>query len=247
MRLAPDATPLSVSTPPLSAQRAGPVDGQLLLATWLSPSFPVGAFSYSHGLETAIAGGDIGDAGDAAAWIEMLLRHGSGWCDALLLAEAWRAIRDGDDKHLGEAADLAAAMAPSHERLMETVNLGEAFLAAIASGWRNDDLDRIGSATRAIAYPVAVGAAAGAFGIPLRDTIAHFLNAFVANLASAAIRLVPFGQSEGVAIVADLQPHVLEIAERAAAATIDDLGSAAIVSDIASMRHETLFSRIFRS
>jgi len=222
-------------------------DTRLLLTTWLSPSFPVGAFSYSHGLETAIAAGDIVDAETAAAWVETLLRHGSGWCDALLLAEAWRAVGQNDDKRLGEAAGLAAAMAPSRERLMETVNLGEAFLAAVASAWRNADIDRIASTTPATAYPVAVGAAAGAFAIPLRDAIAHYLNAFVANLVSVAIRLVPLGQSDGVAIIARLQPLVLGLAERAENASLEELGSAAIASDIASMRHETLPARVFRS
>jgi urease accessory protein len=221
---------------------------QLLLATWLSPAFPVGAFSYSHGLETAIADGRLPDAASLADWVGLLVERGSGWCDAVLLAEAWRAAGELNDNRLAAAADLAAAMAPSRERAMETLNLGAAFLKAVIAGWPRPALLRFNDALAGeSAYPVAVGAAAAAHAIALPAVLAQFLNAFAANLISVAVRLVPLGQSDGLAVLSQLQPLVLTTADRAAASSLDDFGSAAIASDIASMRHETLYSRVFRS
>jgi urease accessory protein len=236
----------------MGAADAGPVAAaeraRLLLATWLSPAFPVGAFSYSHGLETAIADGRIADAAALEDWVRLLVERGSGWCDAVLLAEAWRAAAARDDARFAGAAELAAAMSPSRERQAETHGLGTAFLKAVLAGWPNDSLlclEKLSNGT--LAYPVAVGAVAAAHDVPLAPALAQFLNAFAANLISVAVRLVPLGQTDGLGALSRLQPAILSTADRAAQSTLDDLGSAAVSSDIASMRHETLHSRVFRS
>jgi urease accessory protein len=220
---------------------------QLLLATWLSPAFPIGAFSYSHGVESVIADGTIADASSLEDWIGFLIERGSGWCDAVLLAEAWRAVSAEDEERFAEVAELASALAPSRERQLETMNLGTAFLLAVSAGWPNKLIDRFKGLDVPVAYPVAVGLAAAAHEIPLLSTLAGFLNSFAGNLISVAVRLVPLGQSEGLTVLARLQPLALATAERAVGSSLDDLGSAAILSDIASMRHETLHSRVFRS
>ncbi|MGD9737925.1 MAG: urease accessory protein UreF [Bauldia sp.] len=220
----------------------------LNLATWLSPAFPTGAFSYSHGLETAIADGRLRTPEEVEAWIAALLTNGSGWGDAVLLAEAWRAAADGDFGRIRRAAELGTAMSPSAERQRETTALGEAFLKAVMAGWPSSALSgAMAAAGEAMPYPVAVGVAAAAHDLPLGDTLALSLNAFVSTLVSVAVRLVPLGQSAGLRIQAALQPLILATAVRAERSTLDDLGSAAILSDIASMRHETLYSRVFRS
>jgi urease accessory protein len=74
-----------------------------------------------------------------------------------------------------------------------------------------------------------------------------YLNAFATTLVSVGVRLIPIGQSAGLAILAALHPLIVSIAERAARSSLDDLGSAAVLSDIASMRHETQYSRVFRT
>ena len=221
---------------------------QLLLATWLSPSFPIGAFSYSNGLETAIANGTIGEALAVEDWARLLIERGSGWSDTVLLAEAWRSASERDDTRLAEAAELAVAMAPSRERHLETINLGAAFLKAVMAGWPQVGLlCTSGAFAVGPAYPIAVGLAAGAHSVPLPATLALFLNAFAANLISVAVRLVPLGQSDGLSVLSALQPMIVATAECASESSLDDLGSAALLSDIASMRHETLYSRVFRS
>ncbi len=213
----------------------------LRLMAWLSPSFPVGGFAYSHGLERAVHDGLIADREDLAEWLETLVEMGSGWNDAVLFAESWRRAQDGGD--LAEIAQLAEALAGSRERHLETLLQGAAFLKA-ASAWPSPVLERLPADC---AYCVAVGAVAGGNGIGLRDALAAFLQTFFSNLVQAAIRLSVVGQTEAVSLLVGFETLALATATRAAASTLDDLGGAAFVSDIISMKHETQYSRLFRS
>jgi len=211
----------------------------LRLLTWLSPAFPVGMFGWSHGLEQAIADGTVRDGDALVAWISGLVEFGSGWTDAVLLAEAHAAA--GDPERLQEVADLAAALAPSAERLAETLGQGSAFLKAVRA-WP-DAAPPVDPAP----WPVAVGAACGLAGVAREDALVATLHAFASNLVSVALRTIPLGQTEGVRVMAAVEPVILATAARAARSTLDDLGSAAILSDIAAMRHETLQPRLFLS
>lgn len=211
------------------------------LMTWLSPAFPVGAFAYSHGLESAIHDGLIRDRQNLLEWLGALLERGSAWNDAVLLAEAWRNWSAGEG--IADVAELAEAMSGSRERHMETTLQGGAFVDAIAS-WSGEAMaGRDGP----IAYPVAVGAAAARHGVALEDTLTAYLHAFASNLVQACMRLVPLGQRDGVATLAALEPIILCTAQCAAGSALDDLGSCTIRADILSMNHETQYSRVFRS
>lgn len=213
----------------------------LRLTAWLSPAFPVGSFAYSGGLERAVADGLVCDAASLAAWIGTLIEHGSAWNDAVLLAEGHR--QQADPERLAEIAALAEALAGSRERHQETMLLGDAFLAA-ARAWPDDVFERLPDKA---AYPIAVGAVAGAHGIGLEKVIAVFLHAYASQAVSAGIRLGVAGQRDGVAVLAGLEEQIAATARRAADSTLDDLGSAAIQADIASLRHETQATRLFRS
>ena len=216
-------------------------EAQLLrLLTWFSPAFPVGGFSYSHGLEAAIREGAVTDAASVSAWISGLVQHGSGWTDAVLFKAAHASAASRDPASLAEVVELAEALAPSLERRRESLGQGEAFLIA-ARAWGRQPLDG------AVPYCTAVGAVCGAAGIPVESALAAWLHAFAANLVSVAVRAIPIGQTDGVAVIAELEPVILATAARAAASSLDDLGSAAILSDIAAMRHETLGVRLFIS
>ncbi|MCW4115562.1 urease accessory protein UreF [Aurantimonas sp. MSK8Z-1] len=216
----------------------------LRLLTFLSPAFPVGAFAYSSGLETAVRDGRLGDAEAVCDWIGTLLRHGSLWNDLVLCAEAHRAALAGDGSRLAEVAELATALAGSAERRQEALALGAAFAEA-ARPW--EDLQGVDVATAVLPYCVAVGAVTGRVDIPLHDALAAFAHAGAANLVGAATRLVPLGQSRAVAVLARLEPVLLDVAARAALSDLDDLGTAAFLSEIAALRHEALSPRIFRS
>lgn len=211
------------------------IDPALILHQWLSPAFPVGAFSYSHGFETAIANGAIEDAATAQDWIDTALTHGAGKSDAILLAAAYRAEPD----DLPALIALARALSPSAERLAETDRMGAAFAATIRALHGHDLPDA--------PYPVALGRAARLSELPLDLTVTLFLQAFIANLVSAAIRLVPLGQTEGQGITLALAPQIARVATEAVPGDIDQIGSAAFALDLASMQHETLPTRLFQS
>ncbi|WP_246547074.1 urease accessory protein UreF [Ancylobacter defluvii] len=220
----------------------------IALFVWLSPAYPVGAFAYSHGLEWAVEAGDIRDAAGLAGWVDDLLRHGGPFTDAALLAQAWRAAGAGDAAAFAEVAELASAFAPSRERQMETLNQGDAFLAATRVAWPSPGFERLSGAWGGrLAYPVAVGAAAAIHGLPLPATLTAFLTAVAANLVSAAVRLVPLGQTDGNRALAGCAATIRDIVVAAPHVDLDALGGAALRSDIASMRHETQYTRLFRS
>lgn len=211
------------------------------LLTWLSPAFPVGAFAWSAGLETAIARRKVTDRETAQDWIAGALNHGSLKTDAILMAQA----HSGHDapEHLAELADLCLALSPARERHAETVLTGNAFVLASAA-WPTDKPQAL---PRPCPYPVAVGALAGAHGIERRATIIAFLTATVHAQVSVAVRLVPIGQTDGLSIMAALEPDIAALAELCGNAALDDIGSVAYGADIAQMQHETLPTRIFRS
>ncbi|THD63782.1 MAG: urease accessory protein UreF [Bradyrhizobium sp.] len=218
------------------------------LMTWLSPSFPVGAFSYSSGIEWAVEAGDIVDAASLRDWLSAMLADGPGFCDGVFLAHAHRAASSRDGAALRDIAELAAAFVPSRERQLETSSQGRAFIDIARSAWNRDGLDpMIASCEDAIVYPVAVGLVSAAHAIPLASTMHAFLHAVTSNWISAGARLVPLGQTESQRVLAMLEPIVAATGHRALAATLDDLGSATFRADLAGMRHETQYTRLFRS
>jgi len=208
-------------------------DHLLTLTQWLSPAYPVGPFAWSHGLERAVGRGDVSNAAELADWLGAVIEYGAGRSDAILLCAAHGA----DD--VTAIAELAAALAPSRERRMETLQQGAAFAATTRAVWGLDLPD--------MAYPVAVGRAAGLIGLSAVPTAQVWLQAFASNLVQAAQRLMPLGQTEAQRVLAGLSPLCGRIGEMAADASLDDIGSATFAVDIASMQHETQYSRIFRS
>ena len=225
------------------------VAGLYRLMTWLSPSFPVGAFAYSSGIEWAVEAGDIADAASLRDWLSAMLTDGSGFCDGVFLAQAHRAAEaHDDDPALRGLAELAAAFVPSRERQLETTTQGRAFIEIARAAWSCDGLDRaIASCGETIVYPVAVGIVAAAHGIPLAATLHAFLHALVSNWISAGSRLIPLGQTDSQRVLAALEPVVAATAGRAMRAALDDLGSATFRADLSSLRHEAQYTRLFRS
>jgi urease accessory protein len=218
------------------------------LMTWLSPAFPVGAFSYSSGIEWAVEAGDITDAASLRDWLAALLSEGSGFCDGVFLAQTHRAVSRNDDAALRETAELAAAFVPSRERQLETTTQGRAFIEIARSAWSCEGLDALIAACGApIVYPVAVGLVSAAHAIPLAPAMHAFLHALVSNWISAGARLVPLGQTDSQRVLAALEPVVVVTARRALESSLDDVASATFRADLAGLRHETQYTRLFRS
>lgn len=219
-------------------------DALYRLLTWLSPNYPVGAFAYSHGLEDAVESGRVATRDAMVDWIETALLHGTGRVDGVLFREAYEATKANDGARLLGVTELGAAFQPSAEIALESRSLGEAFIGATRRAWPAQALDRL--ADDAV-YAVAVGTACAAHGIPLADGLSAYFHGFAANLVSAGVRLVPLGQTDGQAALAALEPAVEAAAAQAMTIAPDDLGTAAPWLDLCSMRHETQYSRLFRS
>jgi len=218
------------------------------LMAWLSPSYPVGAFSYSSGLEWAVEAGDVGDAASLSEWLRALFLHGAVGCDAAFFVHAYRAASNGADAALRDTAELAAAFTPSKERHLETTAQGRAFVETTRAAWPCAALDRLLQIWDGpVIYPVAVGVTAAGHNIALEPALNVYLHAVAANLVSAGIRLIPLGQTDGQRVLASLEPAVGATAEQALLSKLDDIGSASFRADIASMRHETQYTRLFRS
>ena len=204
----------------------------LTLTQWLSPAYPVGAFAYSHGLESAVAEGRVSDAATLEDWLATVLEHGTGRTDAILIALAY-----GSDD-LPRLDAVARALAGSRERLLETVEQGTAFGKVTSAIW---------GGALPLCYPVALGAAAAREGLPLPLTQALYLQAMLSNLTAAAQRLMPLGQTRAQGVLRRLSARIGPLLDGIEGAGEDDLSASAFLPEIAAMRHETLQPRIFRT
>ena len=241
------ATPIRMTTD-IESLRGMDTAALYRLMTWLSPAFPVGAFSYSSGIEWAVEAGDVIDEAGLQDWLGALLAQGAGVCDGVLLAHAHRAAVASDRLALLSVAEFAAALTPSRERNFETLAQGRAFVDIVRAAWSNAAVEEMTSnLDEPLAYPVAVGMACGAHGIAIKATMHAFLHAVVSNWISAGARLIPLGQTACQRLLVALEPDVQATAVRAQSATLDEIGSATFRADLASMRHETQYTRLFRT
>jgi urease accessory protein len=218
------------------------------LMAWLSPAYPVGAFSYSSGIEWAIEAGDIKDAETLREWLAVMIAAGGGFCDAVFFAHTHRAVVTDDDAALRAVTALASAFVPSKERFLETTAQGRAFLEATRAAWGCLALARLAAAGAGpVALPVAVGAACAGHGIAVEAALHAFLQALAANWISAGVRLIPLGQTDGQRVLAALEATISAATTRALVTSLEDVGTCAFRADLASMRHETQYTRLFRS
>jgi urease accessory protein len=224
----------------------------LRLLTWASPAFPTGAFGYSHGLEFAVEDGLVTNAAQLQDWVGWIVRHGTFFADAVLLAHAHRAAEAGDDdgphgRALDGVAALANALRGTAETALESAQQGASFLSTARAVWPNARMDQfVARNGQDVALPVAV-ALLCAGSIPLKEALGAFLHAAAANLVAAAVRLIPLGQTEGQRCIAALETAIVDAVARALATELDDLETAAPMVDWTSMRHETQYTRLFRS
>jgi len=232
---APTAMPTDAAPATAPHKAAGTLTPRqmLTLTQWLSPAFPVGAFAYSHGLEAAVQSGSVTDADSFAAWLDGVLRFGAGRNDAILVRLS---AETGDPRPLDA---LNRALQPADTRALETEQMGASLCDTVAEVWTEIPRD--------LTFPVALGQASRALGMPITLVVQMMLHAFAANLVSAAIRLVPLGQTEGQKLLDACGATCLDIAEATVSARRGDLHSAPLVSDLHAMQHDTLYSRIFRS
>jgi urease accessory protein len=219
--------------------------------SWLSPAFPTGSYSYSHGIEWAVEAGDIHDRKSLVDWLEADLCYGSGRNEAIFFIEAWRCAKENDCEKLLEIAELAAAFRGTSEFALETSQQGASCLATLRRVWRDPLLETLSELLSehriAPVLSVVLGVRAARQDIPATLALPAFLQSYLANLITAGVRLVPLGQTDGQLAIAELEEALLAVASQAEQVTIRDLGSAALMVDLASASHETQYTRLFRS
>jgi len=218
--------------------------GILPLFAWLSPSYPVGCYAYSHALEWAVEAGDVTDEPTLVAWLTDMMTLGFGRNDAVLLNHAFRASEQGDRHVLESVNELALALSPSAELYLETSQQGRSFLDATLAAWPSP---RLISLEGPVAFPVAIGITAAAHGVPFQITAQAYLFGLVQTLVSAAIRLAPIGQTTGIRICAALARTVQGTAEEVSDLPLDEIGGSTFRADLGSFHHETQYTRLFRS
>lgn len=218
-------------------------DGLYRLLSWTSPAFPTGGFSYSHGLEAAVADGAVHDRASLERWITAVVTKGSGRVDADILRDAWRAVTAGDDAALTEVNRRGCAYRASAELALESSQQGAAFVAAYEAAWTK----ATGARADEVCHAAAFGAAAARAVIGLSTALTGYLQAFASNLMSAGLRLGIIGQNDGQRILAGLEPIVAAAVVASLARGVEDFGASTFAADLASMAHETQYSRLFRS
>lgn len=222
------------------------------LMTWLSPAFPTGSFAHSSGLEWAIAEGFAANRSELESWLEDFLAAGGGRNDAVLFIRAWHLAARRDRESLSTLAELAAALHPSRERWFEAVAQGAAFRRIALSTAPCFALDMLTPIPdEELCYPVVVAVLAAGHAITPGTALTGYLHAVIGNLVSAAQRLIPLGQTDGQGVIAALEPAVHRLAQWALTLPggdpFEQIGSATLMADFASLAHETQYTRLFRT
>jgi len=145
-------------------------------------------------------------------------------------------------------AEYANALAASAERRLETNAQGAAFSEITGKIWGSPSLAQLSSLyPKTIAYPVAVAAAAADHGVALAPALEAYIHAFTANLVSAGVRLIPLGHTDGQRVVMELEAVVAEAVAKGLTGNLSHLSNITIMAEIAAMKHETQYTRLFRS
>jgi urease accessory protein len=236
----------------MSIERNSPLARPLLrLQSWLSPVFPIGSYSYSHGLEWAVEARYVHDLGSLLEWLQADLCYGSIRNEAIFFSLAWRIGNLGERAQLLQLSEIAAAFRGTAEFALESAQQAAAALAVLRRAWPDPLLDwlvkELGENEVSASLAVVLGARSATQGMPLELALPAFLQSYMSNLVTAAVRLIPLGQTAGQLAVAGLEEVILAASVRALTGTLDDLGSAAFGVDLASMAHETQYTRLFRS
>ena len=202
-----------------------------ILQTWFSPSFPVGSFSYSHGLEAMINDNLVKSKEDILDYLKCILKHGTGKNDIILMKYTYQGE---------ELNELALSLCPSKERKIESIEIGNAFRKVLADSWDFKIQENT-------AYPIAVAKAAKHFNIPLNLTLVSYLQSFASNLINVCIKHIPIGQKIGQDCIIQTYDLIRELEKESENLNLEDLGGICFNSDIYSIKHENLKTRIYKT
>lgn len=207
-----------------------------------SPALPVGAFSYSQGLEYAHEAGWLRNEAAAADWLTGVMQHSIAGLDLPVLIRCHKALQDGDIPTFHDWNTFCIASRETRELRLEDIQMGAALLKLLR------DLDEpLPCTPERSSWPAAFALAANLWRIPLADSCTGYLWAWLENQLAAAAKIVPLGQTSVQRLLARLSTHFTDCIATAMACDDDDIGSSAPGLAIASMLHETQYTRLFRS
>jgi len=214
-------------------------------------SFPLGSFSHSYGFETLIQDGRITAAGDLADVACLWLRYGVATSEGGAVGIAFRATRGNDFTMLAALDEVLTALKLTRETREASIKMGHAFLRTVSNifDWENVARYRRAAADGGCVghYATAFGVAAADAGVSATEALLAFLHAALYGVVGVAARIVPLGQLDSQRVLAGSWPQIIACAATALGLTLDDLSVSATVLDIASMRHERLYSRLCMS
>ena len=202
-----------------------------ILHTWFSPSFPIGSYSFSHGLESMIENKLIKDKQEINDYIKSILYHGTCKNEIILIKFAYKGL---------ELNDFALSLCSSKERKIETLAMGNNFRKILKDSWQYELPENT-------AYPVAIGIAANFFKLPLKLTVISFLQSFISNLINICVKHIPIGQKIGQDCLINSFALIREVVKKNESCTLDDIGGICFNSDIHSIKHENLKTRIYKT
>lgn len=244
-------TTTDTATTMTTAERPGSAAPGLLHTLWLaSPTLPVGGFSYSEGLEAAVDAGLVHDEHSAADWLTDQLHLGLARSDLAVVAQAIPAWRDHDLPRIGELNAWVLATRETQEFRLQTEQMGRSLLEWARSlgplgGGVLEQLQAAG--LQPPTYPVAMACAAAASGASLGNSLHSFAFGWAENMVQAAIKSVPLGQSAGQRMLARLVGEIPAAVEHATTLSDGERQAFMPMLAILSARHETQYSRLFRS
>jgi urease accessory protein len=213
-----------------------------------SPTLPVGAYSYSQGLESAVDAGIVRDARSAAHWITDVAEFSVVRTEVPILRRLMEAWRSADLNTVRKWNALFLATRETAELRAETVQMGYSLARLLcdlrAAEFSNvDELKRI----EEISFPAAFAYAVTQWRIEPEQALLAYLWAWLENQAMSAVKVVPLGQTEGQNLLLEIGGTLPDAASRAMAIADDDIGGFVPRMAILSSRHETQYSRLFRS
>ena len=214
-----------------------------------SPTLPVGAYSYSQGLESAVDAGIVTDESGARRWITDVLTHSMARLEAPVFCRFYRAWGAMDIAAISHWSAWFLASRDSAEFRAETVQMGYSLARLLRELFPNDSLTPLLSpvAGADLPYPGALGAACVMLGTPLDASLGACLFSWAENQVLAAIKAVPLGQVAGQRLLFALEQPLLNAAATALVLKDHELSNWTPGLSLLSMRHETQPSRLFRS
>jgi urease accessory protein len=225
-----------------------PIDNTALLCLLqlASPALPVGAYSYSEGLETLIDTGTIENKQSLKHWLEQELRYGAIRLEAAVMVRAYNSAKLGDIEALSYWNNWLSAARETEELRSSSWQMGRSLIRLLLELQPQlaQSANVVGNPCN---YAIAFGIAAAHWQIDLSAAILGYLHSWTTNLITAGVKLIPIGQTAGQQLLLEIHANLSSAAQEILALEDDDLNSCGWGLSLASMAHETQYTRLFRS